>query len=794
MSMHGDSALPGNTRFVLNKLFDAPLDDDDLAVIRAGLGGEKNLDTVKEVTDLLLQYSVVLEINRIVSGELSLDVLLPNLIEMIKQRLRAERATLFLHDQDSGELYSRVALGGEVSEIRVGAGAGIVGSVFTSGEILNIADAYKDPRFNPEIDRREGFVTRDILCLPLRNRAGQVFGATQVLNKQGGVFSAGDIALLTTITAHAASALESAQLFEWVEKARAEENRLTDLMTTITSELDLESLLAKIMAASTELLEAERSTICLFDEKADELWSLVAEQAGTKEIRIPSDAGVAGSTFQSGETLNIPDAYADPRFTPEVDRATGFRTRSILCVPVVNKQGVKIGVTQALNKSGGPFTGDDERRLNAFTSQVAAALENAELFDEVLRLKNYNEGILKSLTNGVVTLDPDGVITKVNEAAIRIIGLEEDELLDHRAEALFGNSNPWIVKSLDYVAKGGESDYHADVDLRRPDDGAISVNLTVTSLHDVGGDAMGTMLVLEDITREKRVRASMARYMAKEVVDKLLASGEDVLTGTHQEATVLFSDIRRFTTISEALGTHKTVAMLNDYFGDMVEVIFNHGGILDKYIGDAIMAVFGAPLVSSEDADNAVTVANEMMEALRSFNAGQAAQGREPIEIGIGLSTGDVMAGSIGSLKRMDYTVIGNTVNLAARLESANKHYHTRILLSASTVERCRSRESFRKIDMIRAKGFTQPVELYESIAHYPDETRDKLTRLLPFYSAGLAAYRDRKWPEAIKSFAAALAELPDDGPSRVYHSRCEYYRDNPPAEEWDGVWTMTQK
>ena len=650
--------------FDFGKIFEGALEDADLDAIRTLLEDGGSSDVAEQVADLLHQYAVLLDVGRRFSSELSLDVLLPQLIEVVSKALRAEVATLFLYDADTDELYSRVLQGGEVNEIRISADAGIVGSVFRSGDSLTIPDAYADSRFNQKVDQETGFKTRDIVCVPLTNRSGEVIGAAQVLNKRESTFGDSDIALLSTITTHAASALEHAQLFEKTEKARQEDARMTEIMGAISTEISLDVLLAKIMNGATELLGAERSTLFLYDDKTEELWSLVAEGAGSREIRVPAGAGIAGAVVESGEALNIPDAYAEPRFNPEVDRDSGFKTRSILCIPIFSGRAELIGVTQVLNKRDGVFTSDDERRLRAFAAQIAAALENAELFDEVLRLKNYNEGILKSLSNGVITLDADKLITKVNDASVRILNRDEADLLGREATAVFGNSNPWISKSIDYVAQSGTNDFHVDVDLLQPNGDSLSVNLTTSPLLSTDGIPIGYTLVLDDISREKRVRSTMARYMAKEVVDKVLLAGEDALTASTHEATVLFSDIRGFATISENLGTHQTVAMLNQYFEEMVEVIFANGGILDKYIGDAIMAVFGAPVTDPYDAENAVRVATEMMQALRLFNIRQSAKESESIEIRIGICTGQVVAGTIGSTKRMEYTGVNRRPKL----------------------------------------------------------------------------------------------------------------------------------
>lgn len=744
--------------------------------------------------DALGRLLLLAEVADTVTRKLSLDDQLPRLIDLITDALDAERATLFLHDPDAGELFSRVMRGEGVAEIRIPRTSGVSGSVFASGVPEIIDDAYRDPRFSPEIDRRTGYHTRNMLCVPLFDNGGRVVGVTQVLNKRSGNFSESDLALLEAINRQAANALSQAQLVERLEQVRREEAEILEITEAISSELHLDTLLLRIVHATTQLLDAERSTFFLYDAAADELWSKVAEGAGQARIRIPADAGIAGAAFTSGEVLNVPDAYADPRFNPEVDRNLGFRTRNVLAMPVLDRLGERLGVVQVLNKRGGPFSTVDIRRLKAFCAGIAIAIHNARLFSDVLALKNYNEGILKSLSNGVVTLDRQFLIEKLNEAAERILGTPREALIGHPAEQVFGNRNAWIARSLDYVAKMGTPDYHADTDLRRPDGGIAAVNLTAAPFLDIDSEPIGYMLVLEDLTREKRVRNTMARYMAKEVVDRLLAGGDDVLQGQAIVATVLFSDIRRFATISEALTPRETVAMLNDYFAEMVEVVFAHGGVLDKYIGDALMAIFGAPAAGAADADNALGVADDMLRALRKFNGRRAERGIEPIEIGVGLATGEMIAGSIGSSRRMEYTVIGDTVNLAARLESANKYYGTSILLAAGTAQALKAPAVLRRLDLIQAKGLMRPTWIYEALGYHDAESFPRLPAVIAAYEAGLTCYQQRNWRQARRHFAEALDLAPQDRPSRIFAHRCRYYQMHPPAESWNGVWVMEQK
>lgn len=580
--------------------------------------------------------------------------------------------------------------------------------------------------------------------------------------------------------------------FSLMLDALREEQQILEVTQDLAGELLLEVLIARIMTATTQLLNAERASLFVYDEKADELFTLYADGLETRQIRVPTASGIAGAVFTNGRTENISDPYADPRFNRDVDQRTGFVTRSILCVPITNKAGARVGVAQALNKRGGAFTAKDESRLKAFAAQVAVSLENAKLFDDVLTTKNYNESILKSTSNGIVTLDADGKVVTVNAAAQAMLGVAREALSGKPAEVAFWGDNDWILESLGKTQATGETALAIDAEIRRADGTGATVNLTAMPLIDAGEARIGSMLVLEDITEEKRIRSTMSRYMSKEVADQLLAAGELELGGKEQKVTVMFTDVRGFTAIAEALGPRQTVSLLNAYFTEMVEVIFDHGGILDKYIGDGMMALFGAPLVGEGDADNALAAADAMMGRLAVLNARRAEAGEAPLAIGIGFSTGPTVVGNIGSARRLDYTVIGDTVNLASRLEGATKQYRAGVLLSEMTVRDLKGPAILREIDLMRVKGKDRPVAVYESLGYRAGEPA--LTALLDLHAAGLAAYRDRDWARAAAAFDAALELYPDDGPAGVYRERCAVLAATPPPADWDGVWNLTEK
>lgn len=735
-----------------------------------GMSHEEQSEVASEVDHLTVRLDALVEATRHLHESSALDPLLARLIELVTTAFDADRSTLFLYDRESRELFARVAQGGLTREIRFDAQRGIAGWVFTHGRGAIVNDAYGDDRFNPDIDSQTGYLTQSILCVPVRLPNGEIVGVIEVLNKKHGSFSVPDKALLEAFASQTSFALEYAHLNERSLATQREQTQIMEVTRAISSELSIDALLARIMRVATDLLDAERSTLFLHDPARQELWSRVAEGLGKREIRIHETAGVAGDVFASGRSVNIADAYADPRFNPEVDRETGYQTRSILAVPIINKGCKTIGVMQVLNRRGGSFSLRDQRRLELLSAQSAIALDNARLFQDAIDARNYSDNILASLSNGVITVDRALQIVKLNRAACDSLGLREAEAMHRSIGTVFFGRNRWVVEMLERVATSGKAEQLVDAELATPGGAALSVNLNATPLIDSYGNSIGSILVLDDISSEKRMRTTMSRYMAPEVADELIRAGDAVLGGTAQTASVMFVDIEGFTDLSEQLGAQQTVDFLNRYFAAMADVIAQHDGILDKYIGDAIMAVFGTPFARPDDARNAVRCALAMLERLEQFNRRQAHLGEPTVKVRIGINTDEVVVGNIGCQRRMDYTVIGDGVNLASRLESANKRYGTRLMISESTALAVGDSFALREIDTVRVPGRRRPVRVFEVLGD-PDAP-DTAASHYAHYAQGLAALRAGAVDDACFAFSAALEAAPEDRPAQMMLAR----------------------
>lgn len=300
--------------------------------------------------------------------------------------------------------------------------------------------------------------------------------------------------------------------------------------------------------------------------------------------------------------------------------------------------------------------------------------------------------------------------------------------------------------------------------------------------------------MVREESEKRKIRKTFSQYLSPGVIELIERDPEKYIRtgGEMKELSILFSDIRGFTTISEKLTPDELVQLLNEYFGQMTEIVFDTNGTLDKYIGDAIMAFWGSPYPQEDHAFRSCSCALQMVRGLVKLNQKLQSAGRPSIGIGIGLNTGLVNVGNMGSTRRLSWTVMGDNVNLASRLEGITKEYHVQLIISEATYRHVASQFVCRELDKIRVKGKTLPVNIYELMD--VEDNRSLHQSLLNEFDGAMQEYRKQNWSRATELFAEVLSNFPDDGPTQVFLARALEFSENAPEGEWDGVYVMKTK
>lgn len=299
---------------------------------------------------------------------------------------------------------------------------------------------------------------------------------------------------------------------------------------------------------------------------------------------------------------------------------------------------------------------------------------------------------------------------------------------------------------------------------------------------------------LSEMGQKAMIRDAFGQYLSPRVVSDLVKDPEKLaLGGEEREMTAFFSDIAGFSTFSENMTPTELVQVLNEYLTEMCNIIVEAEGTIDKFEGDAIIAFWGAPAIQQDHAKRACLAAIDMQEALGTLRARLVTEGRPDIKVRMGINSGPMVVGNMGSAQRMDYTIMGDSVNLAARLEGANKAYGSKIMISGTTWQACQDVLDVRQLDTVRVVGKNEPVDIYEVLAH-KGQTRGLAADLLAQFEKGRACYLARDFEGALAAFKLAVSIDPDDGPSRTYVERCKQYIDSPPKGRWDGVFNLDEK
>lgn len=497
---------------------------------------------------------------------------------------------------------------------------------------------------------------------------------------------------------------------------------LTEIGQVVNSTLELGEVLRIVMDNIVGLSHAERGFLMLKDEKG----SLVTRVARNweKESINPTESAVSHTVIQkvveSGEAILTTNAQQDPRLSGQ-ESIIAFNLRSILCVPLKVKNDL-IGVIYADNRiRAGIFSETERDLLSAFANQAAVAIENARLFSslkntlaEVTGLKNLMENVFASITSGVITSDAQEQVTLANRAAETILGHAARDLLGHRLDEALAPVSEAIRPHLASVRQTDRSVVDLEFSPTLPKRGNVDWRFNLSPLKDAAQITQGLAIVLDDLTERKHLEAQRRLFerMVSPAVIRQLDPNKLQLGGKRAEITAIFADIRGFTSFSEKQSPEKLVAILNRYLAAMAEAVLSQEGTIDKFMGDAIMAWFNAPIPQADHTLRAVKAALAMRASVENLYTELPPE--ERLFFGAGIHTGEAVLGLIGTEKRLEYTAISDSVNTAKRIQenSANNQ----ILISREAYERVKKQVEVRPVAAMALKGKTQPVDVFEVV------------------------------------------------------------------------------
>lgn len=712
---------------------------------------------LKRVQHSLQELTDLLDLSELAGADAGIEDVLARLVRTVRSMLGTERGILYLVDGATGELWSRVAEGGDVRELRVPRGKGIPGWVAEHKEVLNLKDTAGDYRFSEETEQYPGSRTETVLCAPIWTPANILLGVVQVINKRDGDFTDHDETLIRAFASQAAIALENFSLHGKMIENHRRMALLLELANTIGTTLDFRELIHRVVARITDALHCERTSFFVVDERTRELWSLEFQGDELEEIRFPMSAGLAGECATTSQAIRVDDAYADPRFNREIDLKTGFRTRNILCMPVINRDQRTTGVIECMNKKQGGFSEEDTGLLRALSAQVSVALDNAKLHAREVEMRSYLERVQGSISSAILALDESHGVVVCNRAAERLLSVT-DPGRETDAKKILGDANEHILELVDEAYRRRRSLNRDELLLTHADGTSSTINMSIAPLEDADQQFKGLVLVLDDITREKRVRSAFGQYLAPTVIEELLANPDKLkLGGEKRELTAMFTDIEGFTTLTEGVDPERLVSLLHEYFDIACGIVLRHGGTIDKIVGDALHVIFNAPVQVEDHAARAVDCALELSRCSRELTARQRERGLALGRTRIGVNTGPCVVGNFGGSTRFDYTAHGDAINTAARLEGANKHLGTSICISESTVAQCGAELRFRPIGRLLLKGKKETIAVFEPVAGNGQKSVAAQDYLEAY--AALAEQR----PDAADRFRDLAARFPDD-------------------------------
>jgi adenylate cyclase len=498
---------------------------------------------------------------------------------------------------------------------------------------------------------------------------------------------------------------------------------LAGIGQVVNSTLEVDEVLQIVMDTIVRLTEAERGFLMLRDERGEMVIRIARnwEQESINKSESSISRSIVQRVIDGGEALLTTNAREDPRFGGQ-ESIIAFNLRSILCVPLMVKTEL-IGVIYTDNRiRSGIFSESERDLLIAFANQAAVSIENARLFsslkrtlEEVTELKNLMDDVFASIVSGVITADVQDQITLCNQAAATILGQTSAEIVGRKLNDVIPTFASEIQPHMTLVRDSDQPIFGLELSQNLPQRGNVDWRLNLSPLKDAGQKTQGVAIVLDDLTERKKLEAQRRLFerMVSPAVIEQLDPNSLQLGGKRQDITVLFADVRGFTSFSETQEPEKLVSILNRYLGAMAESVLSQEGTIDKFMGDAIMSWFNAPVPQADHTLRAVKAALAIRDAFEGLY--QVLPKEAHLAFGAGIHYGDAVLGLIGTDRRIEYTAISDSVNTAKRLQENSAK--NQIIISRVAYERVKDEIEARPIAPVAAKGKTQPLEVYEVLS-----------------------------------------------------------------------------
>lgn len=495
---------------------------------------------------------------------------------------------------------------------------------------------------------------------------------------------------------------------------------LTEIGQVINSSLELDQVLRIVMDNIIKLTQAERGFLMLRDDSGQMSTRIARnwEQESLNESEYAVSRTIIQRVIETGEAILTTNAQEDPRFGRQ-ESIIAFNLRSILCVPLKVKNDL-IGVIYTDNRiRNGIFTESERDLLGAFANQAAIAIDNARLFAslrrtlaEVTELKNMMDNIFASIPSGVITADIEDKVILCNRAAENILGQTIPQILGRKIDDILPSIANALIPQVAAVRSTDTSIADFEISHSLPQRGPVDWRFNLSPLKDANQTTQGVAIVLDDLTERKRLEAQRKLFerMVSPAVIQQLDPNSLALGGKRTDITVLFADIRGFTSFSEAISPEQLVSVLNRYLAAGAEAVLDEEGTIDKFLGDAVMAWFNAPIPQPDHTLRAVRAALKLRDRIAELHAALPLEAH--LAFGVGIHYGDAVLGLIGTEKRLEYTAIGDSVNTTKRLqENAGKN---QIVISQAAYERVQDQIIVQQMEPMTVKGKREAIPVYE--------------------------------------------------------------------------------